>query len=179
MIKKFIGYFQRRHSLILLFVISVVIGYILGYDNVDDIPQNSHRLIDNFSLETVIKRNSIVFMLLMIGFISFGIINLFTLFINAVVVGIAINSFIRYFGILKCIAAFLPHGIIEIAVYIEISRLSLRTSKVFLEDIMSNFENTNFIYEIKIYRYMILYVILICAALVEVYLTPIAIDSIN
>lgn len=175
----FIDIFQKRYWLFLLFSVSVLIGFLIVSPTINDKFENSSHILSAFNLWVVFKNNSIVFILLLLGFASFGIINFFTIFINGFIVGIVIKNFISHFGVTKCLAAFLPHGVIEILVYIEVSSQSFQLAQAFINDINNNFENPTLTSKINVKYIIILYILLVVAALIEVYVTPVILNSLN
>jgi uncharacterized membrane protein SpoIIM required for sporulation len=173
LIEYYFSFFQKEKNLYFVFSLGFLIGYFIFYFTIlENINQNSSSKVVEFSFLYILKTNSGVFLILLLGFLSVGLLNIFTIFINGFIVGLAFNEFSSQFGLLKALLAFLPHGIIEVFVYVSLSSHIIYTSEFFLRDVLNDFNSTLFVGFFKTKSILILFVLLIIAAFIEVFITP-------
>jgi stage II sporulation protein M len=177
LIEYYFSFFQKEKNLYFVFSLGFVIGFYLFYFAISENtnPNENSKAIE-FSFGYILKKNSGVFLILLMGFLSVGILNIFTIFINGFIVGLAFNEFNSHFGLSKAILAFLPHGVLEVLVYVNLSSHIIYVSEFFLRDVFNDFNSPLFMIHFKIKSILLLYMLLILAAFIEVFITPIILN---
>ena len=75
-------------------------------------------------LITIVKRNYLIFLILLAGSFTFGLITLFQLIWLTAWFGIEIGVFARQYGINFCIRGIMPHAPLEMVSFLIISTIS-------------------------------------------------------
>ncbi len=175
--KYYFSFFQKEKNLYFVFSLGFAIGFYLFYFTIlENTNQNENLKVVEFSFGYILKTNSGVFLILLMGVLSVGILNIFTIFINGFIVGLAFNEFSSQFGLLKALLAFLPHGILEVLVYVSLSSHIIYISEFFLLDVLNDFNSPLFMTLFKAKSISLLYILLIIAAFIEVFITPIILN---
>ena len=138
--------------------------------------------LDPFGMMIEIFKNNLrnSFAALILG-IGFGIIPFMFASINGLVLGILVEFFLKAKGVPFVIAAILPHGIIELPVILMSVGIGLRLGHAAYRSVLGLRTMKDFLDELKqgIFFYArIIAPLLLLAALVESYITPLIISRI-
>lgn len=163
----------------ILFAIGGIIGVViaaLGIDlfaalGFDDFFEEA--LPEELTTATILINNSIVFLLAVIGVLTFGLLTAIILVFNGLVVGYVVVPAAQDAGVGFVIAAILPHGILELPAFFVASAVALRLIHRFVQRIRGDRETVLSPGDPK--RLVLLlgvaWIVLAIAAVIEVHVT--------
>ena len=168
-----------------IFIVSFVIGYLISARNPDASENLLGLLKETFGSITSLEpfgrmleifknnvRNS--FMALIFG-LGFGIVPFFFVAVNGIVLGILVEFFIKKQGVIFVIAAILPHGIIELPMVIMSVGIGFRLGHDTYFITRHQKTTNELLNELKqgvIFYFKIIVPLLLLAAIIESYITP-------
>ncbi|WP_066636959.1 stage II sporulation protein M [Desulfolucanica intricata] len=184
------NFFSVFYSALIVFVTAMVFSYIfLGsvtdqtsaqqqLNKLGEIIKGSLNLPPFGSLELVffllIKNLTASAFALVGGLLTLGIIPIFTLIINGAIIGFAIKPVIYLFGADYLLASLIPHGIIELPAFFLAASVGLYMG---IEQIKKWAWKRPKTYSSKTalkFFFFVVFPLLLAAAFIEVYITPIA-----
>jgi len=172
-----------------IFIVSFVIGSLISAKN----PETSENLLgllkDTFGSITSLEpfgrmleifKNNVrgSFMALLFG-LGFGIVPFLFVTVNGIVLGILVEFFIKKQGVIFVIAAILPHGIIELPMVIMSVGIGFRLGHAAYFSTKHQKTIQELLNELKqgvIFYFKIVVPLLLLAAIVESYITPLFIQ---
>lgn len=160
---------------ILIFVTSFGTGLVHGifYAKAINLVPNTitfHAPLHDLSIIT--KNNILLACSLLLGFITIGVFNIFSVIYNGFVMGSMIGSSVPSEQTIKSLSLILPHGIFEIGWIISISVLATQMGIAFYQLLDSNLENRGFFSIIFVKRVSLWFSFVVVVALIEVFVTP-------
>lgn len=174
--------------LALLFFLSAIFGYVLTENSPDEIQKFFiEKLNDMFEpalnlpplklFEFIFLKNFAAAAAAILTGVIFGVIPIFLIAMNGFILGIVSFIILKQFDIFVLMAGILPHGIIEIPAIIFSATGGLRIWRSFYRRILYDEKNINNEF-LSVLKFFILIIIpmLIIAALIETFITPLAID---
>ncbi|TRZ88768.1 MAG: stage II sporulation protein M [Methanosarcinales archaeon] len=172
-----------------IFIVSFVIGSLISAKN----PETSENLLgllketfgsitslEPFGRMLEIFKNNVrgSFMALLFG-LGFGIVPFLFVTVNGIVLGILVEFFIKKQGVIFVIAAILPHGIIELPMVIMSVGIGFRLGHAAYFSTKHQKTIQELLNELKqgvIFYFKIVVPLLLLAAIVESYITPLFIQ---
>jgi stage II sporulation protein M len=169
-----------------LLLLSILVGYIAGIAN----PEYAHNIVGKFSSTfgpIKLQPNYVIFLFIFLnnsikalftilfGFF-FGLFPLYFLVTNGVIIGLVASVSNDRIGWAGTLAGLLPHGVIELSALIIASGYGIWLGGKFYRSLRYEepFRDA-FLYSLKIYLKVIIPMLLF-AALIETFITPLAID---
>jgi uncharacterized membrane protein SpoIIM required for sporulation len=163
----------------IIFFTLICIGFYWGFTNT--LPSISRsKIVDynkfaNFQLTfKILLHNSLLGVLILLGFVSFNISNLLIFFYNGLVIGITYKSNFILQGHIKTIALIFTHGFFELYSFYLLFKLSIILNQLIINHIKSN----NFINDFNSRKPAILnnfkkaIFFLTISSIIETYITP-------
>lgn len=168
-----------------IFIFSFFIGLLISAKNPDAAENLLGMLKETFGSITSLEpfgrmleifknnvRNS--FMALIFG-LGFGIVPFFFVVVNGIVLGILVEFFLKKQGIIFVISAILPHGIIELPMVLMSVGIGFRLGHITYLSMIHQKTMHELLNELKqgvIFYFKIIVPLLLLAAIVESYITP-------
>jgi len=151
----------------IIYLGSLMTSFIYVYKNIN-CNYNTKYLFIKLDTIRIFLRNSAISLLLILGFISFGVMTLIILCINGVITGSMLALASKKIGLVNALLLILPHGIIEIPVMLVFSvwGLMLGVKLYKRENIWEIITSKKFIA-----KTLLLFLLLAIAALIEVNVT--------
>ncbi|MDD5614765.1 MAG: stage II sporulation protein M [Candidatus Methanoperedens sp.] len=175
-----------------IFIFSFFIGLLISAKNPDAAENLLGMLKETFGSITSLEpfgrmleifknnvRNS--FMALIFG-LGFGIVPFFFVVVNGIVLGILVEFFLKKQGAIFVIAAILPHGIIELPMVLMSVGIGFRLGHIAYLLMIHQKTTQELLNELKqgvVFYFKIIVPLLLLAAIVESYITPLLITGLS
>lgn len=168
-----------------LFAVGLIIGIALWLGDVDliammGLEDPSEAFPDEFTVRTILMNNTLAFVILIVGFVTLGMLTVFGVVFNGVFIGFLVPPIAADIGVGAVLLALIPHGILELPAIFVAAGVGFRLVHVVVDRVRGARDQLLSAEELRqtIVLVAVAWLVLAVAAVIEVHVTPAIVDAV-